>query len=153
MTGSILDYMRAQDWVTRTVRNRSRALRDAGQDQGRTEAELAAGSGMTRRQVSDTLAAMARRPVGFDPVEHDVPDNADTESGAVVADLLGTAVRSLRSLPPQAQLATALTFYHGMSAKQAAEVLGADAAEVATWQQQAVLAVHQALLEAAGKDE
>jgi RNA polymerase sigma factor for flagellar operon FliA len=149
MRGSILDYMRAQDWVPRTVRDRSRALRDAGQDQGQTQQQMAEATGMTRQQVSDTLAAMARRPVGFDPAEHDVQDAADTESSAVVDDLLATAVGVMQELPLPVQFALALTFYSGLTVKQAAEALGMEAGEVQQLQQTGVLAVHSVLAHAA----
>jgi RNA polymerase sigma factor for flagellar operon FliA len=152
MTGSILDFMRSQDWVSRQTRNNARALRDAGQDLGRTEAEMATATGLTRDEVSQTLAAMARRPVQFDPVDHDVRDETDTESRAVVDDLLNTAVTALEDQPVPVQFAVILTFYSGLSVKQAANLLGLDSAEVARMQQTGALAVHRALTGAAGKD-
>lgn len=148
MNGSILDFKRSADWVSRTTRNRARSLREAGQDLGRTEAELAQGTGMTRAQVADTLAAMARRPVGFDPIEHDVTDAADTESRAVVDDLLAAAVEVLTELPLPVQFSVILTFYSGLSVRQAADVLGLEPSEVTEMQQRGVLAVHQALTQA-----
>lgn len=149
MTGSILDYMRSQDWVSRNVRNNARALREAGQDLGRSEAEMAAASGLTRAEVAETLAAMARRPVQFDPVEHDVADVSDTESQAAVSNLTDAAVAALEDQPLAVQFSVILTFYSGLSVKQAAQVLGLDAAEVATMQQAGALAVHAALARAA----
>jgi RNA polymerase sigma factor (sigma-70 family) len=154
MNGSILDYMRGQDWVSRTVRNRARALREAGQDQGASEAQLSEGSGLTREQVNDTLAAMNRRPVGFDPIEHDVTDAADTESHAVVDDLLAGAVQVMEGMPLATQFSMCLTFYYGMTVRQAAETMGMAPEEVTVLQQQGVLAVHEALARAArGRDE
>jgi RNA polymerase sigma factor FliA len=149
MRGSILDYMRSQDWVSRTVRDRSRALRDAGQDQGQTQAQMAATTGMTTQQVSETLAAMARRPVSFDPGEHDVRDAEDTESSAVVDDLLTTAVETLQGLPLSMQFVLVLTFYSGLNVKQAAAALGMEPGEALALQQQGVLAVHSILAHAA----
>ena len=58
----MLDEMRSSDWVTRSMRARARALRDAGQDLGRTEDELAAATGLTRKQVRDTLAGVVCPP-------------------------------------------------------------------------------------------
>lgn len=149
MNGSIQDYMRSQDWVTRTVRNRVRSLRDAGMDQGRSEAELAVAADMTREQVADTLAAMARKPVEFDPVEHDMRDIADTESHAVVDDLLSEATRVMGDLQLPVQFVLVLTFYHGLSVRQAADALGLAVNEVTNMQQEGVLAVHRALAYAA----
>jgi RNA polymerase sigma factor for flagellar operon FliA len=149
MRGSILDYMRSQDWVPRTIREQSRVLRAAGQDQGQTEKQMAETTGLTRKQVSETLVAMSQRPVGFDPAEHDVPAVADTESSAVVDDLLEIAVSSMRDLPLPVQFVLTLTFYSGLTVKQAAEVLDMEAGEVTALQQQGVLAVHQVLAKAA----
>jgi RNA polymerase sigma factor FliA len=149
MRGSILDYMRSQDWVSRTVRDRSRALRDAGQDQGATQVEMAATTGMTTQQVSETLAAMARRPTSFDPAEHDVRDAEDTESSAVVDDLLATAVETMQGLPLPMQFVLVLTFYSGLNVKQAAAALDMEPGEALALQQQGVLAVHGILARAA----
>lgn len=149
MNGSIMDYKRGQDWVSRTIRTRARSLREAGQDLGLSEAQMAEATGLSREQVAETLAAMAQRPVGFDPVEHDMRDAADTESHAVVDDLLAEAVETLRSLPLQAQFVCILTFYSGMPVRQAAAVLGIDPAQAQALQQEGVLAVHQALTRAA----
>jgi DNA-directed RNA polymerase specialized sigma subunit len=151
MNGAILDYKRAQDWASRTQRGNARLLRDAGQDQGASEADMSTATGLTRAEVSETLAAMARRPVGFDPVEHDVPDNADTESHVVVSDLLDAAVSALEAQPVAVQFAVVLTFYCGLTPKQAASVLGLQAAEVAGMQQSGAIAVHKALADAAGE--
>lgn len=149
MRGSILDYMRSQDWVSRTIRDRSRALRDAGQDQGRTQAEMAESTGMTVQQVSETLAAMNRRPTSFDPAEHDVRDAEDTESSAVVYELLRTAVGTLQELPLPTQFVLVLTFYSGMNIKQAAQAMGMESGEALALQQQGVLAVHGVMAQAA----
>lgn len=151
MNGSILDYMRSQDWVSRAVRNNARALRDAGQDLGKTERQLASETGLSREEVASTLAAMARRPVGFDPVEHDVRDAADTESRAVVDDLLAGAVAVMEKMPLAQQFVLAMTFYYGMSVRQAAAALGIDAAEATALQQRGALAVHKAMVRAAGE--
>jgi RNA polymerase sigma factor for flagellar operon FliA len=150
--GSIQDHMRAQDFVSRTVRERSRALRDAGQDQGRTQEQMAVSTGLTRQQVADTLVAMANRPTSFDPAEHDVTEPRDTESSAVVDSLLSTAVEAMQALPLPVQFVITLTFYSGLTPKQAGMVLGMEAAEVAALQQQGALAVHQVMVHAAGDE-
>jgi len=151
INGSILDYKRAQDWVPRAIRNNARVLRDAGQDQGQSEAQMAASTGLSRAEVSQTLAAMAQRPVGFDPVEHDVADRADTESHVAASALMDAAVSALEDQPVAVQFTTVLTFYCGMTPREAGEVLGMEAAEVATLAQQGALAAHRALAMAAGE--
>ncbi len=110
---------------------------------------MAATTGMTRQQVSETLAAMARRPTSFDPAEHDVRDDEDTESSAVVGDLLRTAVETLQGLPLPTQFVLVLTFYSGLTVKQAAAALGMEPGEALALQQQGVLDVHGILARAA----
>jgi len=150
VNGSILDYMRAQDWVPRTIRDRARLLRDTrGQGQDRTEQQMAEDTGLTRAQVSETLVALGRRPVQFDPIEHDIPVEADTESSALVDDLLRVSVEVMQALPLPVQFSVILTFYYNLSLKQVAEVLGLPSGEVAVLQRAGVLAVHNALSKAA----
>lgn len=151
MNGSILDAMRALDWVTRPVRERARALRDAGEGLGKSEIQLAQTTGMSRDEVHDTTAEMARRPVTFDASEHDMADAAplaDVEGGAVVADILRQSSAVLRSMPPDNQLAAVLVFYCGMSAAQSAEAMGLPVPRVQSLADAAALAVHRALASA-----
>jgi RNA polymerase sigma factor FliA len=146
--GAMLDALRSQDWVTRSARTRAKALREAGQDQGLGEAELAAAAGMSVREVRDTIAAVAARPVSLDAEPHDVPAVASTESQAVVSSVLEAASKALRGFPPRAQALIALRYYHGLSLAEAAAVLGADEAEAGRWQEEAVTAMHSAMVRA-----
>lgn len=63
LRGAMLDAMRSQDWVTRSVRSRAKAIRAAGQDLGATEEQISETTGLTTQQIRDTLAGVARRPV------------------------------------------------------------------------------------------
>lgn len=146
--GAMLDALRAQDWVTRSARTRAKALREAGQDQGLTEAELAARSGMTVQEVRETVAAVAARPVSLDAEPHDMPAADGTESRVVVTSILQAAVAELRRHPPQVQAVVVLRYYHGLSAVEAAAVLGADEAAVTRWQAEAVTAMREAMVRA-----
>lgn len=146
--GAMLDALRSQDWVTRSARTRAKALREAGQDQGLSEADLAARSGMTLREVRETVAAVAARPVSLDAEPHDMPAVEGTESRVVVSSILEAAVSELRRHPPQAQAVMVLRYYHGMSPAEAADVLGVDEAEAAAWHEEAVTAMHAAMVRA-----
>ena len=84
MRGAMLDNLRSQDWVTRSDRTRAKLIRDAGQDRGASEAELAAATGLTVAEVRSTLAAVSARPVSIDAEPHDVAAEADVESQAMV---------------------------------------------------------------------
>jgi RNA polymerase sigma factor FliA len=146
--GAMLDALRSQDWVTRSARTRAKALRDAGQDQGLSDTELAARAGMTVREVRETVAAVAARPVSLDAEPHDMPAAEGTESRVVVSSILEAAVSELRTLPPTAQAVTVLRYYHGYSNAEAAAVLGVEEADAARWHTEAVTAMHAAMVRA-----
>lgn len=148
MRGAMLDWLRAQDWVTRSDRTRAKALRDVGQDAGATEAELAAATGMTVAQVRSTVAAVAARPVSMDAEPHDVADVADVESQAVVAEVLGAVIAVTRGLPPEIQALLALRYYSGCSVAEAARLLDMNAEEAAAAHTAAILKIHDSMLRA-----
>jgi RNA polymerase sigma factor FliA len=146
MRGAMLDWLRAQDWVTRSDRMRAKQIRDAGQDRGATEGELAAATGMTVELVRSTVAAVAARPVSIDAEPHDVADEADVESQAVVGEVLAAVTAAAGALPPQIQVLLAMRYYAGRSIAEAAEILGLDPAQAARWHTDAILAIHDSML-------
>lgn len=146
MRGAILDAMRANDWVTRSARARAKALRDAGQDQGLTEAQLSAATGLTAREVRGTVAAVAARPVSLDAEPHDVADPGDTEGQAIVSAVLDAALRAMHALPPAARDIIALHYYEGLPLPAAAAVLGVPEGEARAAHEQAALAVRDAMV-------
>lgn len=146
MRGAMLDNLRSQDWVTRSDRTRAKAIRDAGQDRGASEAELAAATGLTVAEVRSTLAAVAARPVSIDAEPHDVAAEADVESQAMVAEVLGAVTAVTARLPPETQVLLAMRYYAGRSLSEAAEVLGLDPADAVRRHTGAILAAHDAML-------
>lgn len=148
MRGAMLDWLRSQDWVTRSARTRAKAIRDAGQDQGRSEEELAAASGLTVREVRDTIAAVASRPVSIDAEPYDVAGPADVEGQAVVSEVLSAVSSVTATLPATAQVVLALRYYHGRSIAEAAQLAGVSVDEAARLHQDAILAIHDAMLRA-----
>jgi RNA polymerase sigma factor for flagellar operon FliA len=148
MRGSMLDWLRSQDWVTRSDRTRAKAIRDAGQDRGATEGELAAATGMTVTQVRDTIAAVAARPVSIDAEPHDVPDPGDVESQAVVSEVLGAVTAVTAAMPPGVQVLLALRYYAGRSLAEAAEAAGMEPGEAARAHTDAILKIHDAMIKA-----
>jgi len=149
--GAMLDELRSADWVTRSMRARARALRDAGQDLGRTEDELAAATGLTVKQVRDTLAGVAARPVSFDALAadgapHDVPDPGDTESQAAVAGILAAVVRAMDGLDAETRVILALRYHRGLDFARIAELLRTDEQRVAGLHNAGVLAIHAVMV-------
>jgi RNA polymerase sigma factor for flagellar operon FliA len=148
MRGAMLDAMRSQDWVTRSARTRAKQLRDAGQDQGRTTAELAAATGMTEAEVRETIALVSRKPVSIDAEPHDVADQVDVEGQAVVSSVLEAAAGTMAGLPAAAQVILALRYYGGVPLPDAAGLAGVKEDEAIRLHNEAVLAVHDAMLKA-----
>jgi RNA polymerase sigma factor FliA len=140
--GAMLDAMRSQDWVTRSVRARAKALRDAGQDLGRSEAELAAATNLTPRQIRDTMAGVAARPVSFDAETHDVADEGSTESQAIVSSILEQVVRAMDGLDPETQVILALRYHRDMEFGEIAERLRTDEQRVTELHDAGVLEIH-----------
>lgn len=150
MRGNMLDAMRSSDWVTRSTRSRAKRLREAGQDLGKTEAQLAEATGMTARQVRDTLAGVARRPVSVDSEPLDVQDSDDVEGTAAVNLILDATVRACQQLPREGQIVMALHYHQGRDLKDIAEELGRSAAYIQGLHDDGLLAIHDAMLREAG---
>ena len=144
--GAMLDEMRSSDWVTRSMRARAKALRDAGQDLGRTEDELAAATGLTRKQVRDTLAGVAARPVSFDAETHDVPDPGDTESQAAVSSVLAAVVRAMDGLDAETRVILAFRYHQGLEFGEIAGRLRTDESRVTELHNAGVLVIHAVML-------
>lgn len=148
MRGSMLDYLRAQDWVTRSARTRAKLLRASGQDRGLSDAELAKASGMSVAEVRETLAAVAARPVSFDAEPHDVAGSDDVEGSAVVSEVLAAVSGVIAGLGDPARIVLVLRYYHGMTVQDLAEAIGVTEDEAIRLHQRAVLEIHAAMMKA-----
>jgi RNA polymerase sigma factor FliA len=144
--GSMLDAMRSDDWVTRSVRSRAKRLRIAGQDLGKTDAEMAEATGLTIEQVRETLAGMSRRPVSMDAEPVDIREADDVEGKAVVNVVLAAAVEAIEALPGETQLVLALHVYGGLEFREIAEVLEIRASRVTQLYAAGVQIVHGAMI-------
>lgn len=147
--GSMLDAMRSMDWLTRSMRTRMKALRDAGADLGKTDAELAEATGLTLGQVRETLAAQARRPASFDAEPAEIAEPAGVEESAVVSSILAAVAGAIDTLSEEARTVLALRYYAGWDISECAEALMTDEATVTRLHAEAVEAVHQAMLRSA----
>lgn len=147
--GSMLDAMRSGDWVTRSVRGNAKALRDAGQDLGFSEAELAARTGMSVQKVRDTLTAMSRKPVSMDAEPVDVSEDDDVEGKAVVNSITMAVTDVIYALPYQQQMVVALHFYGELEFREIAELLDIREKLVSDLHAEGVAAIHEAMIHAA----
>lgn len=155
--GSMLDALRSQDWVTRSMRAKAKALRDAGQDLGASEAELAEQTNLTRKQIRDTLAGVAARPVSLDGlksdgVPHDVPDSGDVEGQVVVSSILAQVLRAIDAMDAETQVILAFRFHQNLEFGAIAELLGTAEERVIDLHDAGVLAIHEVMLRAVTLD-
>jgi RNA polymerase sigma factor for flagellar operon FliA len=148
MRGSMLDWLRSQDWVTRSARTRSKALRAAGQDRGLSEAELSAATGISVADIRETMAAVSARPVSFDAEPHDVAGADDVEGSAVVSEVLAAVMGVIARLGEASRIILVLRYYHGMTVQEVADVIGVSEDEAVRLHQRAVLEIHTAMMKA-----
>jgi RNA polymerase sigma factor for flagellar operon FliA len=148
MRGAILDHLRSQDWVTRSARTKAKALRDAGQDRGLSDAELAKATGMDLGEVRGTLAAVAARPVSFDAEPHDVAGEDDVEGQAVVSQVLAAMTGVISRAGDRVRVIFVLHYFHGMPLADLAPFAGVSVEEAARIHQAVALDVHQAMMKA-----
>lgn len=146
MRGSMLDYLRSQDWVTRSARTQAKLLREAGQDRGLSDAELAAATGMGIEQVRAVNAAVSARPVSIDAESYDVAGADDVEGSAVVGEVMAAMSGVIDRLGHREQVILVLRYYHNMTLPDLAPHVGVSADEAARLHQGAILEIHKAML-------
>ena len=144
--GAMYDSMRSADWVTRSVRRRAKDLREAGQDLGADENDLTQRTGLTRQQIRDTVAAVARRPVSMDAEPVDVADSDDVEGQAIVNAASAAAITAILAQPAPVQIVLALRYHQGLDLRAIAAQLEQTEADVGDLHTAGILAVHQAML-------
>jgi RNA polymerase sigma factor for flagellar operon FliA len=151
--GALIDANRQADWATRSLRTRARALQNAGQDKGIDEHELAERSGMTVKEVRDTIRDMSRRPVSLEAEELDIISGGGVESDAFTSDVLTTVVGTIRDLDPELQIVLSLHYYRGLQLQEVAKTMGISESRASQLHAKAVLAVHEQMVTAAQQRE
>lgn len=151
--GALIDANRSADWATRSLRTRARALQAAGQDKGVGEHELAERSGMTVKEVRDTIRDMSRRPVSLEAEELDIISGGGVESDAFTSDVLSTVVGTIRDLDPELQIVLSLHYYRGLQLQEVARTMGISESRASQLHAKGVLAVHAEMVTAAQQRE
>lgn len=149
MKGAILDALRSQDWVSRSVRNRAKALRAADPADVKTEEQLSEETGLTIEQIRQTVAGVARRPVSMDAEPVDVAEDEGVEDQVLVRAILAAAVAELERLPEETQIVVALRYHQGKDLKEIAELLNRNMDEVSAMHASGIIAVREAMAAAA----
>jgi RNA polymerase sigma factor for flagellar operon FliA len=160
--GAILDELRAQDWVPRSVRSRARDVERALErlesrlQRSATDAEVAVELGVSvadlREQLTsgialDELMAVGR---GGTSIAETLPDDAAQEPGAVLDSvesrrLLAEAVSQLTD---RDQVVVSLYYFENLTLAEIGRVLGVTESRVCQLHTRAVLRLRSKLLEA-----
>lgn len=159
--GTIRDHIRKEDWATRTLRTKSKKLKNAGQDEGIPVEELAEKTGMSVPEINKVNARMATKPVSLEahlgnpyqdnPTTNELEDKADTEGTAFARTMVRLFVETVQVLPEEIKLVVILHYYKKLDLKRVAEELGFSEAKVSQLHASGVLAVRDALALAANE--
>jgi RNA polymerase sigma factor for flagellar operon FliA len=158
--GTIRDSIRSDDWATRTLRSKSKRLKDAGQDEGVSIEELAKKTEMTVAEIHKVNARLASRPVSLDAnfqtnseeaqqESHQLKDKVDTESVAFAQSMMSIFVETFLKLDPAVKVVIALHYYGKLDLRRVAEELEMPEATISKWHAEGVTAVKEALTYAA----
>lgn len=163
--GTIRDSIRSADWATRTLRSKSKKLKDAGQDEGLSVQELSERTGMTVAEIYKVNSRLAKKPVSLDAKigirdygsdttqEIQIKEDIDTEGIAFANEMIALFVQTVRSLPVEEQVVIALHYYSKLDLKHIAEELDLSELEVSQLHSSGVSAVKLALTDAASERE
>lgn len=158
--GTVRDGIRQNDWATRTLRDKAKRLKLAGQDEGLSSEELAEKTGMTLKEVNSTIHRMSSRPVSLEAntwgegdTGFNYTDPIDTEGSAFAKDMLKHASDVIRTLPQDQQVVLALHYYEALEIRAVARELGITESRASQLHTKAVLTIRQALVEAASESE
>jgi len=153
--GAMLDELRAQDWLPRSVRSKSRRIETAMQRQEQalmrapSEREVAEELGVSldeyQHMLSDAqgMQILHYEDFGRDGEEggwHDVPAHEQsTPLDALLAgDLKQTLVQAIEALPEREKLLMSLCYEHGLNLKEIGAVLNVTEARVCQLRTQAI---------------
>jgi RNA polymerase sigma factor for flagellar operon FliA len=157
--GTIRDHIRKEDWATRTLRSKSKKLKDAGQDDGLSVQELSEITGMTITEINKVIARLAARPISLDAYTANNSENSsapvelkadvDTEGIAFANTLNQLFVERLKLLSNDIQVVLVLHYYSKMDLRAIAQELNISELKVSQMHESGVIAIKEALTKAA----
>lgn len=147
--GAVTDRIRSNDWATRSLRDKSKKIHAISDFEHMTHLELAELTGMSEKEVRDTLTGISRAPVSLDsaPPGDGETDNTglqpaeaeDVESVASVHLILDAFADAVRDLPFEERVIVVLHYHQQMQLKKVAEQLGITDAQASTLHTSGVL--------------
>lgn len=147
--GSIRDSIRSDDWATRTVRAKSRILKDNGLLDGASIEELVSRTSMKEKDVRKTILRMMAKPVSLD-VATEVSNPKSSIDASFFSDKILNVFADEMSLRPLAeQLVICLIHYLDYTIYMVSEELGITEEDVVLVHENALIAIIQRLREAA----
>lgn len=161
--GTIRDSIRSADWATRTLRSKSKKLKDAGQDEGVSVQELAERTGMTVPEINKVNGRLAKKPVSLDAKlatqdygldghqEIQIKEDIDTEGAAFANEMVSLFLSTIKSLPVEEQVVIALHYYSKLDLKNIALELRLPEVQISQLHSSGVSAVKTALTNAASE--
>jgi RNA polymerase sigma factor for flagellar operon FliA len=162
VAGALIDFLRSQDWATRSVREKSRKINNSlTDDEKLTITQMAERTGLSEKEIKDTLIAMSRAPVSLDVamqglegengeyVGLQVRENEDTESRAAVSSILTAFADAVRDLPITERLMIVLHYHQGLDLRKCAELIGIPDTSASSLHSQAVSKLLKSLEKAA----
>jgi RNA polymerase sigma factor for flagellar operon FliA len=159
--GSILDELRAMDWVPRSVRSRAReierAIADLESKLGRapSDEEIATKVGISQEELDDSLTDISRSSIAaldelwtvsgsggdqialIDTIEDEsVPDPQSAMSATEMKEAIADAIARL---PEREKLVVTLYYYEDLTLREIGEVLGVTESRVSQLHTKAIL--------------
>jgi RNA polymerase sigma factor FliA len=159
--GSILDELRAMDWVPRSVRSRAReierAIADLESKLGRapSDEEIATKIGISQDELEDSLTDISRSSIAaldelwtvsgsggdqialIDTIEDEsVPDPQSAMSATEMKEAIADAIARL---PEREKLVVTLYYYEDLTLREIGEVLGVTESRVSQLHTKAIL--------------
>jgi RNA polymerase sigma factor for flagellar operon FliA len=165
--GAMLDELRSQDWLPRSVRSKSRKIESAiqKQEQARlrapSESEVAAELGVSLDEYRDMLSDAHGiqilhyedfgRESGQDGQWHDVPagDQPTPLDTLLAGDLRQALIDAINALPERERLLMSLCYEQGLNLKEIGVVLSVTEARVCQLRSQAIARIRAHLKERA----
>lgn len=148
MRGAIIDDLRSQDWASRAIRTKVKALQKVDQGQSYTEEELAEKTGLSVREVKDTMLFLAQRPISLDGAPGVFEAQVqDTESVASGHDMLSSLVHAFYSCTPEEQVVLALHYHQKKELQEIAKIMGVTGTHVSKLHTHGVLLVYKAMVD------